>query len=214
MPGMSRYLAQRTLEWSVGKTAMPTLPSGFLALFTTLPNDDGTGGVEVTGGAYARVSFAGAAWGVASSTDPVTITNSGALIQFATPTVAWGTVVGFGIFDAITGGNLLWADYLGNFAWQPFSCTLASPGVLTVPAHGYSNGDTAVVTAELGGTLPTTGGSWAGLKTVAGVTTDTFNLGTNTTSTGNGQVRKVVAQIVSINTQVTFNTSQLILSVG
>lgn len=77
MPGMSRYAAQKTLEWSVGKTAMPSLPSGHLALFTTLPADDGTGGVEVTGGSYARVSFAGAAWGAASSTDPVTITNSG-----------------------------------------------------------------------------------------------------------------------------------------
>jgi hypothetical protein len=87
----------------------------------------------------------------------------------------------------------------------PFTCTSASPGVLTLPAHGYSNSDTVVVTAKDGGALPTTGGSWSGLLTVAGVTTDTFTGGVNTTGTGDGLVRKVASQVVSNN--VTFSIS-------
>jgi hypothetical protein len=98
--------------------------------------------------------------------------------------------------DAATTGNQLFADYLGAFLWLPFTCTSASPGVLTVPGHGFANGDTVVVTAEDGGTLPATAGSWAGLLTVAGVTTDTFTAGVNTTGTGSGMVRKVAAQTI------------------
>lgn len=98
--------------------------------------------------------------------------------------------------DAATVGNQIFADYFGGFLWLPFTCSSAAPGVFTVPGHGYANGDTVVVTAEDGGTLPATAGSWSGLLTVAGVTTDTFNVGVTTTGTGSGMVRKVVAQTI------------------
>jgi hypothetical protein len=114
--------------------------------------------------------------------------------------------------DASAGGNLIFSAYLGNFSWQPFSCTTASPGVLTVPAHGFANGDTVVVSAEFGGTLPATAGSWSGLLTVANVTTDTFTLGVNTTGTGNGMVRKVAAQSVAAGVTPTFAAGSLILT--
>jgi hypothetical protein len=71
--------------------------------------------------------------------------------------------------------------------------------VLTSTAHGYANSDPVVVTAKDGGTLPTTGGSWSGVLTVAGVTTDTFTAGVNTTGTGDGLVRKIVQQSIPIN---------------
>jgi hypothetical protein len=207
MAGKSDYLARRELEFAVGKTAMPTLPTAYLALFTAMPADDGTGGTECTGGSYARKILAGSDFGSAAGTAPSSITNSGLAITFVTPTADWGVVVGWGLYDALTTGNLLWSDWLGAHAWRPFSCTNASPGVLTAPAHGYSNGDEVVVSAEMGGTLPSTGGSWTGLKTVAGVTTDTFTAGVNTTGTGSGLVRRVVKQTVSNNVQVIFNTS-------
>ena len=191
MPGMSDYAAKKVLELLTGKTAFAQ-PTCYLALFTTMPADDGTGGVEVSGGAYARVLLTGL-WASATGSAPSSIAN-GTLIQFATATADWGTVVGFGIYDALTSGNLLISDWLGNYAWSPFSCTLASPGVLTVPAHGFANGDSVVVASEFGGTLPTTGGSWSGVKTVANVTTDTFTAGVNTTGTGSGLVRKTVSQ--------------------
>ena len=87
----------------------------FVGLFTTNPTD-GTAGVEVTGGAYARVSVASslanwagtqaAASTLASSGATGTTSNNG-VITFPAPTANWGIITGFGLFDALTGGNLL-----------------------------------------------------------------------------------------------------------
>lgn len=90
-----------------------------VGLFTANPTDTG-GGTEVAGNAYARVAVTsnltnwagtqGAGTTVASTGTSGTTSNNG-VITFPTPTPAgWGTVTGFGIFDAATGGNLLfWA---------------------------------------------------------------------------------------------------------
>ena len=103
-------------------------------------------------------------------------------------------------------------DYLGAYKWSPFTCTLASPGVLTCTDQTFVNGQFAAVTAKFGGTLPATGGSWAGILTVAGVSGATFNLGVNTTGTGDGSVRQVIQQVVPINNVVTFSAGQLTLT--
>lgn len=127
------------------------------------------------------------------STTPAQSTT-GSIITFATTTTG-ANAVAFGVFDALTGGNLRFWDWLGNNKWQAFFCSSASPGVLSAGAHGFSNGDNVVVSAHNnGGALPATGGSWAGLLVVAGATTDTFTAGVNTTGTGGGLVRKVVPQ--------------------
>lgn len=198
MVGFTDRVSRGVLDHITGKTALfaTTTPS-FVGLFTAVGSDAGTGFTEVTGGAYARVSTGAAAWNAAAGTSPSTVTNA-SIIQFPTATVAWGTVIAFGIFDAATVGNLLVWDFLGNFSWLPFSATLASPSVLTAPAHGYANGDIVRVVAEFNGVLPATAGSWAGDLTVAGVTADTFTAGVNTTGTGNGQVRKITRQVVDI----------------
>lgn len=74
--------------------------SYYLALFTAAPGETG-GGAEVTGGAYARqlVAFGEPADG--------TMKNSAA-IEFPTATADWGTAVSWGLFDAASGGNLVW----------------------------------------------------------------------------------------------------------
>ena len=154
-----------------------------------------------------------------SGAEPATISgfsqNTNTSFSFVQSTASWGTVLAFGLFDAVTAGNLRWWDFLGNFAWKPFTATSATPGILTSTAHGYSNSDPVVVTAKFDGTtLPTTGGSWAGALTVADVTTDTFTAGVNTTSTGAGMVRKILQQSVPINITVTFGTSSLTLSLA
>lgn len=88
----------------------------YVGLFTVNPTD-GTAGTEVSGNAYARVAVAsslanwagtqGAGTTAASSGTSGTTSNNG-VITFPTPTPSgWGTVVGFGIFDASSGGNLL-----------------------------------------------------------------------------------------------------------
>jgi hypothetical protein len=78
----------------------------YLGLFTAAPTDAG-GGTEVTGGSYARVQVtqANASWAAPSGT-PSGTSNSGA-VTFPAPTANWGVVTHFGIFDAVTAGNLI-----------------------------------------------------------------------------------------------------------
>lgn len=199
MTGMTDYLGRKILDEIVGKTNF-ALPTVYIGLFTTAPDDTGAGGTEVSGGSYARVDST-STWNAAAGSAPCSTSNSGN-ITFPAATADWGTVVAFGGFDASTSGNLLWFDYLGAYSWLPFTGTLASPCVLTVPAHGYSNGDQVVVTAEYGGTLPT--GTWTGLLTIANVTTNTFTAGVNASAAGNGMVRKVAPLVISNGTTASF----------
>ena len=209
MPGLSDYWSKKILDYTTGKTSPPALANPWLALFTVAPTDAG-GGTEVFGSGYARVNTAPANWNAASGSSPASTSNAQS-ISFAQATGSWGTVVAWGLFDAATVGNLLFWDWLGNFNWLPFSASNGSPSVLTSPAHGYSNGDSVVVTAEYGGTLPTGMSVSTTPATVAGASTDTFNIGINTTSTGNGSVRKVTQQPIAINVTPTFNTGALVL---
>jgi hypothetical protein len=109
MANISTFLADKLLDHAWGKTSY-TMPTVFLGLYTTNPTmPAGTGGVEVSGGSYARVALAtliGAASAGANS-------NS-STITFTTATAAWGTIVGVGVFDAATVGNLLNAGALAT----------------------------------------------------------------------------------------------------
>ena len=143
---------------------------------------------------------------------PSSINNANLIAFPAATNSGFGTVIAWGLYDAASSGNLLAWDYLGAYDWLEFSCSSASPGVLTVPAHSYSNSDQVVVDAEFGGeSLPTTGGSWSGLKTVASVATDTFTAGVNTIGTGGGMVRKVASQAVAAGVTFQFPASNLTL---
>lgn len=199
MTGMTDYQADDTLNRLTGRSPSATR---YIALFTAVGSDDGTGFTEVSGNGYARAATvggtSGGTWDAPSGSAPREITND-LLISFPAATgPGWGTVIAWGIYDAATSGNLLFWDYLGTYDWLEFTGTNASPSVLTAPAHGYSNGDQVVVSAEPGGgALPATAGSWAGLKTVAGAATDTFTAGVNTTGTGSGMVRKVDSHAVA-----------------
>lgn len=211
MTGFTDRTAQGALNSITGKSAMPTLVTPcYLALFTAVGTDAGTGFTEVSGGSYARVAMAASDWNAASGTGPSSATNANAA-AFPTATADWGTVIAWGIYDASTSGNLLMWDYLGDYAWKPFSGSSATPCVLTSPAHGYSNGDSVVVSAEYGGALPATGGSWSGVKTVANVTTDTFTVGVNSTGTGSGMVRKVTQQSIPSGILPSFASGQITL---
>lgn len=147
------------------------------------------------------------------SVTPAQVTN-GSTITFPTATASWGTVTAFGLYDAVTGGNLITWDYIGNNKWIPFSCTSASPGVLTcdVASDAPANSTPCVVTAKFGGTLPTTGGSWAGVLTSAGLSGATFNLGVNTTSIGGGMFRPITQQSIPSGVTASFSASTLTLT--
>ena len=80
----------------------------YVALYTTTPTaPDDTGGVEVstTGTAYARtaVTFNTGPYDAGGMVQAVSNDTS---VTFSTATASWGTVVGVGIYDAVTAGNL------------------------------------------------------------------------------------------------------------
>jgi len=220
MPGFSDYTAQNLLNYVVGKTAMPTLPTAYVALLTAAPTSDaGTGGTEVSGGGYARVATTGSTWNAASASSgtapaivPASISNA-ATVSFPTATANLGTAIAWGLYDASTGGDLLLWDYLGAYAWLPATSTAVGSGsgaVITAHAHGYANGDAVVITAKYGGALPTfTQSNFTGVLTVANVTTDTFtvtNGGTAvwTSTTGDFMVRKILQQSIPAGVTASF----------
>ncbi len=208
MPGMTQAMGQLLLNVAFNKGTFTTT-TFYLAAFTTVGVDNGTGFVEPSGNGYARIATTQANWNSATLGSPCSVTNVGTLNFPANTGSNWGTIQGLGIYTASSGGTLLWSDYLGANLWQPFTCTLASPGVITCDNHGFSDGDSVVVTSKYGGTLPTTGSSWSGLLTVASATTNTFTAGVNTTSVGNGLVRKVATQAINVGNTLSLPPSQI-----
>ncbi|MDI3304663.1 MAG: hypothetical protein QJR04_25275 [Burkholderia multivorans] len=125
---LSATLEQAILKHILGVAAWPMPATVYLALFTTTPQmPAGTGGVEVSGGAYARqpITFNVTGSGPASA-------NSTALVQFPTATSDWGTVVGAGLYDAPTGGNLIDAGPL------QVPKTISTGDVFAMPAGNYT----------------------------------------------------------------------------
>lgn len=226
----SRHTAAGVLQAITGYQAFPAVTTAYVALFTTAPTDDsGTGAVEVTGGAYARVATTNGTsgtWAAAStSTDPTTIANGGssnAVITFPTATASWGTVVAMGLYDAASGGNLLTWDWLGNFPWQPCTISAASPAVVTVGQAGYANTTSVVLDTanRFGGVSPTyTAGAPTAntVMTTLGLSGDTFTLENGATATncsvaGSSMIRQVTQQSVPSGVQPSFASGTLILS--
>lgn len=99
MAALSDYAENELLDHLLGTGAFTAPSAVYLALFTAAPSDSG-GGTEVSGNGYARqeVAFDAAASGSAASSAVEVFTASGG---------NWGTITHFGIFDAVTSGNLL-----------------------------------------------------------------------------------------------------------
>jgi hypothetical protein len=104
MAAISNYLENALINVTLRATSYTAPTTVYVGLFTSDPTDAGSG-AEVSGAAYARQSatFAAPSNG-ASSTN--------ANIQFAEAGVLWGPITHFGIYDALTTGNLL---YYGAF---------------------------------------------------------------------------------------------------
>jgi hypothetical protein len=88
-------------------TSLTALANTYVGLFTVVPSDS-SGGTEVTIGSfgYTRKSTSASDWTLTGSS----ITNANVL-EFGAVITTGYTVVGWGIFDASTAGNLLyWGD--------------------------------------------------------------------------------------------------------
>ncbi len=220
MSGFSDYWAKKVLDHTTGKTDVGSLPTAYVALFTVAGIDAGTGFTEVSGNAYARVATAGSDWGAATASAPSTATNANAITFPAASGGNWGTVVAFGLYDAMTMGNLIAWDYLGNYAWMPVFVTSASPGVIDAKAHGFSVANTIVFSTEYGGTAPTFSQSnFTGLLVIANAATDTLDVTNsatqvNTSSTGSGMIRKVASQAINDGITALFPASSLVVSLA
>ena len=99
MAGLKQTRANAVLNSELGVS-----PSSnrWLALYTVMPTAT-TAGTEVSGGSYARrpIAFSSASGGATSSSSTVT---------FAAATAAWGTVAGWAVVDASSGGNQITFD--------------------------------------------------------------------------------------------------------
>jgi hypothetical protein len=102
MASATNYLRTKIGAHTLKNTPYTSPSVVYVALFTTAVNVSG-GGTEVTGGSYARgaISF--------TETDPGRFENGSMSIANMPET----TVVGLGIMDAATGGNML---YFINFS--------------------------------------------------------------------------------------------------
>ncbi len=100
---MSDYLENALLNHVLRNTALSSPTTVYAALYSTVPTD--TGGTELSGNGYSRqaVTFGAPSGGSCSNTAAVTFTASGG---------DWGTVQGVGLYDASTGGNLLFRGAL------------------------------------------------------------------------------------------------------
>jgi hypothetical protein len=125
MAAMSDFLENKLIDFlfrgqALGITgasaAAGTGPTNlYYGLLTAAPSDTG-GGTEVTGGSYARVTVASslvnyagtqAAASTTASSGSSGTTSNNAAITFPAPTANWGVVSHFGVYDATSGGNLL-----------------------------------------------------------------------------------------------------------
>lgn len=102
---LSDYAENALLAHSVGKAAL-TSPTVYLALFTTATTDAG-GGTEVptTGGTlYARQQVPAGSWASAAGGSIATSAD----VNFPTAGASWGTITHVALFDAVSGGNMIW----------------------------------------------------------------------------------------------------------
>ena len=100
----SDYLENKLLRHMAKLEVFAAPANWYLTLFTVAPTDAG-GGTECAGGNYVRklVAVDGVNFTVTAST-----LTTGADVLFLVQTAAIGTPVAWGIFDAASGGNLLW----------------------------------------------------------------------------------------------------------
>jgi len=102
MAEMSDYLEVALLNATLNGTAFTAVNDPYVSLHTADPTDAGTG-TEVSGGSYARTA---ASFATASGTSGLVATDAD--ITFPTATGAWGVVGWIGLWDASTGGNMLY----------------------------------------------------------------------------------------------------------
>lgn len=100
----TNYSRNKILDFRYGAQADAQPATWYLALFTSMPTVVGTDGTEASGGSYARVAITNNL-----TNFPAAVAggkSNGTAFTFAAASAGWGTIQGFGFYDALTGGNL------------------------------------------------------------------------------------------------------------
>jgi len=108
---MSNYLEEKVINAAIRGEPFPAIQMVYVALFTTDPGEDGLTGTEVSGGSYSRRS--------ATFTEPAQVDGratsyNSTEIDFGIATALWGTITHVALFDAQTGGNMLYHEALAS----------------------------------------------------------------------------------------------------
>lgn len=100
MAAMSDYLENKSLDHNLGTAAYTSPAAVYAALYTSDPTDANTG-TEVSDSGYARQQ---ATWTPASAG----VAENDTTLTFGPAAANWGTITHFAVFDASTGGNMLY----------------------------------------------------------------------------------------------------------
>jgi hypothetical protein len=108
-----------------------TMPTAlWVGLFTTAPTaDDGTGGTEVSGTGYTRVTAVGGTYWNTATTGSVT---NKIAISFPEAGGNWDTIIYVGIFTAQTNGTLLYGGSCDSTAITTNQIFRFAAGALTI----------------------------------------------------------------------------------
>lgn len=128
MGGKSYYLAEKMLNHVLGGGDYTRPATVYIGLLTTLPTEGGVGLVEASGGGYARISKTNDSTNFPAATSNVK--HNGTAISWPAFTQNMPTFVGAAVWDAATGGNLLY--------WGPFTTprTVLQGETFEIPAGG------------------------------------------------------------------------------
>jgi hypothetical protein len=118
------YLENAIINLVCNNTAYTPPITTYVALYTATPGPSG-GGTEVSGDTYVRQA-------ATFSTSTIGSTSNSVDITFPQAGASWGTISYFGLFDAVSSGNLL---YYGSLT---ASKTIASGDQVKFSTGGLS----------------------------------------------------------------------------
>lgn len=102
MSNLTDYAEKLVLDWLLTGDAVTRPPALYVALFSSATDDTGAG-TELVGNGYARELVT-----VSSASSPGGTTSNSNDLLFEATGVDWDTITHMGIYDAVSGGNLLW----------------------------------------------------------------------------------------------------------
>ena len=110
MSGFSTYLSQNIINSTLRSQAFAVPSTLYLALFSADPTDNNTTSNELAGPWYARQATG--SWAAPLGSGNSTSNNN--QIQFSAVTGSSVTVTHWGIYDAVSSGNLLYSGSVGT----------------------------------------------------------------------------------------------------